>query len=308
MKLHQDAQFVPTRENVSLLLNMYGLTLAGYETADSGIENCTIMIRALSGKYVLRVYRQHKKNHQDVQGELDFVMYLGENGIPVAPPLPNLERSLVSWLDQSGYTWRAILMRHAPGGHPDRYSSGLIVNLATIQARMHNLAALYTPKNAYNKELTELKETHFIRLIKDRKALEPNLQDFVTRAENYVVHLDSSLPKGLCHLDFDRDNVLCRRDVVTAVLDFDDLMLAPYVVCLAYALWDVAYDLGLDGSAAYIEAYEKIRQLTDQEKSFIKPIMLLRHYAIGCMDISHKQMDESALSRLLNLERELLSL
>jgi len=275
--------------------------------ADSGIENATIMVRTSSGQYVLRVYRQNKKTDEDIQHELGFVSYLGENGIPVAPPLANLKGRLISHLVQNGYAWQAILMCHMPGSHSDHYPSELITNLAATQAQMHILASSYRTSET-GKELTQLRESHFIKLIKDRGKLGPRLQGFIARAESYVVNLDGSLPKGLCHLDFDNGNVLSQNNAVTAVLDFDDLIVAPYVVCLAYTLRDVVHDHGLEGLKLYIETYDKIRRLTDKENNLIKPIMLFRHYVICCVVMAHKQISESKLNEYLKLESELLSL
>ncbi|HTE22248.1 MAG TPA: hypothetical protein VK674_04380 [Candidatus Limnocylindria bacterium] len=68
----------------------------------------------------------------------------------------------------------------------------------------------------------------------------------------------------------------------------------------------MAYELGLEGVFPYIAAYEKLRTLTKHEKSFIRPIILFRHYVIGCKVMADGQMDELALNRYLELEKQLL--
>jgi len=307
MKLQHQTQFVPTRENVASLLSEYGLPLASYKLADSGIENCTIIVKAISGKYVLRIYRQYKKSDEDIQDELNFVVYLGKNGIPVATPIANLKSNFISYFEQNGYVWQAILMPYIQGTHPDQYTNELQANLATLQAKMHNLATLYEPGKASKPELVKLQETQFINMIQNREALDSQQKAFVKRAENYVVDLDNSLPRGLCHLDFDNGNILSVSNTVTAVLDFDDFMEAPYVMCLAYTLWDIAFDLGLDAMTTYVDAYNKGRPLTKREESFIKPIMLFRHYSIGCLDIATDQMSHPSFTKYLELEEKLLS-
>jgi Ser/Thr protein kinase RdoA (MazF antagonist) len=153
-----------------------------------------------------------KKAIRIFQRELDFIGYLGANGIPSAPSFANRRGLLVTHLDQQGNVWQAVLMPYMLGSHADHYSNRLLINLATTQAKMHNLAASYpVSEDTQATELTELRENRFIQLIRDRKKLDPPLQDFIARAENYAVRLDGALPKGLCHLDFDNDNVLSQN-------------------------------------------------------------------------------------------------
>ncbi|HUS26121.1 MAG TPA: phosphotransferase [Nevskiaceae bacterium] len=306
MKLHQDAQFTPTRHNVALLLSRYGLEITGYELADSGIENCTVIVQATQGKYALRVYRRHKKSDGDIQKESDFVTYLADNEIPVAPPIKNLDGEDITHLEDSGHIWQAILMQHMPGSHAEHYSGVLMTSLATVQARMHTLAASYATDKRFGQNITELREAPFIKLIADRAALDSSRRSFVSRAENYLISLDEDLPSGLCHLDFGNGNVLSSNGTVTAVLDFDDLAQAPYVMCLAYTLWDIVYDLDLSGIAPYIKTYEEYRPLRSNEKSLLQPLMLFRHYMIGCISIAGGHMDNAEFEKHLSLESKLL--
>jgi Ser/Thr protein kinase RdoA (MazF antagonist) len=307
MKLHQDAQFVPSRENISSLLARYGQELISYKPADSGIENCTVIAQAMSGIYVLRVYRQHKKSDKEIERELEFVAYLGRHSIPVALPIVNLNKESISHMEQDGYTWQAILMQYMPGGHPDYYSKGLLKSLATIQAKMHNLAAVYQPGDVVEEGPTELRETRFLKLIQNREVLNPQQRELIERADGYVLNLSNALPRGLCHLDFGSGNALATDDTVTAVLDFDDLAFVPYAMCLAYTLWDIAYNVGLDSTAPYIEVYETYRPLTAYEKDALKPLMLFRHYMVACILTANDHMNASKLARYLALESELLT-
>ena len=300
MKLQSSAQFIPTPENVSLLIAVYGLEFTSFEQADSGIENCTLFVQTISGKFVLRVYRQLRKSDAEIQLELDFVNYLGGNDIPVALPLQKPDGGFIAHLKQNGDIWQAILMQYMSGEHPKTYTSELLAQLAIMQAKMHLLASSFPASNI--SRLTTLRESQFIKLLHAREKLEPRCQAFVTRAEAFSISLDASLPHGLCHLDFDSGNILVKNSEVTAVLDFDDLALAPYVVCLAYTLWDVAYDVGLSGVNSYLEIYENLRPLTLSERDIIATIMLFRHYAIGCKDVADGLMDETLLAKYLELE------
>jgi Ser/Thr protein kinase RdoA (MazF antagonist) len=300
MKLDPHAQFEPTFDNLTAIISQYGLLLRTFELAKSGIENCTVFIETNKGAYVLRVYRQAKKTHAEIELEISFINYLHEHTIPVAAPINNQAGESVTQITALNKEWQAILMPVMGGVHAEHYSTKLIHSLATLQAKMHKLASGF--KYTSGPKVRELRESYFINLIENRHALDPIRAGFVDRAENYLVSLEGTLPSGLCHLDYDNGNVLSYQDVVTAVLDFDDLADAPFVMCLAYTVWDVLFDTGLDGLREYVSAYEKHRPLHNTEQKMLLPIVLFRHYVIGCKDIADGQMNDELLSKYIELE------
>jgi Ser/Thr protein kinase RdoA (MazF antagonist) len=306
MKTNPDKQFKPTKQNVSKLLAAYGLQFSSYKLADSGIENCTILAQTAQGNYVLRVYQRGARSDADVQRELNFVTYLRAHSLPVAPPIANSAGDYLTHLVQNDHSWQAILMPHMPGEHATHYSDAFLTQIAVTQARMHNLAAKYKERTAFEDKLTELREGHFIKLIQNRETLDPQQQAFIARAESYVVPLDPALPRGLCHLDFDNGNILSRDDSITAILDFNDLALAPYIMCPAYSLWHIIMDRGLDVIKPYIQAYEQQRALIQHEKDNLIPMILFRHYVVGCLKLATGTMDDRALTQYLELEDKLL--
>ena len=306
MKLNETTQFIPTKDNIRALLSDYDIELVSFRVASTGIENCTVLVIAMTGEFALRIYPQDKKTDTDIIQEIDFTRFLHENELPIAVALPTTSGEYISHHQENGVTWQSILMKRLPGEHAEHYSEQLISELAHIQARMHILAASYH-SNSDTDELQVLEETHFIQLIHNRAQLKNDSQHFIGRAEKYKVELDELLPRGLCHLDFDNGNVLSKNDAVTAILDFDDLMLAPYVVCLAYTSWGIYFDTGLQGAVSYIKKYTNLRELNELERQFMARIMLFRHYVIGCKDIADNQMDDALLKHYLEMENELLN-
>lgn len=93
------------------------------------------------------------------------------------------------------------------------------------------MSASYSDEQGALKPLANLKEYYFIDQI-PQEGIDSRLRAFLQRAKEYEVSLPSELPRGLCHLDYDTGNTLVNKNVVAAVLDFDDLALAPFVVCL----------------------------------------------------------------------------
>lgn len=307
MKLNPKGQFAPTVENLSEILSQYSRSLKSFELARSGIENCTVFVDTDGGRFVLRVYRQSNKTEDDIQLEAEFVDYLHGQDIPVAVPIKSQAGLSVTKVSINQKDWFVILMPEMPGAHGESYTPELMTTLAQLQAKMHLAATTFKHETKPAQTYNELREGFFIKQITNLGQLDEQTSAFVDRAAAYSVQLSDTLPSGYCHLDYDNGNVLSDGNQVTAVLDFDDLSFTPFVHCLAYTIWDIVFEKGIGAIQAYCMEYEKVRPLTDHERAMLIPIILFRHYVIGCKDIVDEQMSSTTLARYLEIENVLLS-
>jgi Ser/Thr protein kinase RdoA (MazF antagonist) len=302
MKLSPDDQFIPNEENVAYVLRHYGLELTAYQEASSGIENRTLIVDTRSGKYVMRIYRHGKKKLGAIKLELDFVNYLRMHNIKTPDIIANREGERVTTERLHGKTWQIIVMEFAEGEHAQKYTEALLQDLAEIQAKMHNLSSQYNGELIDATNVTALQGRQLVEAISGKTIQDGRLLAFLQRAGDYVVELPSDLPKGLCHLDYDKDNTLVKNGVVSAVLDFDDLAIAPFVVCLAYALWDVYVEAGEKSMKDYLTQYEKLRKLSEAERRYIKSAMLFRHYFVTTIKILYGHTSPDEISQYINIE------
>lgn len=308
MKINPHHQFNPTQTSLAeVLSSQYGLTLQNFEPARSGIENTTVIVNCAEGQFVARFYRQMKKTDEHIEQELGFMKYLRQQNFKIPLVVKNQSGEELTKYTEGNTTWQVMLMEFAAGHHATSYTPALVINLATIQARMHLVSGSYS--NRYlGFVLRNLRETHFLRSVETANIPDPALRDFIQRAKQYQVHLDTDLPFGLCHLDFDADNTLVdEHDEITAILDFDDLALAPFVVDLAYALWDLYYAGGESLTKSYVSAYEKIRPLSDLEKSCINEVLLFRHYLVSAVFLSGGEVTSKKAKKLLEMEADLIA-
>lgn len=298
-----------TTDNMKLdkILDQYDIKLLDYAEASSGIENKTIITNTNRGKYVIRVYRYGKKTDQSINVELDFMRYLRGHNIPIPGVLRNTSGQYITTLPFDNRIWQIVVMKFAEGEHASTYTDKLLSEMAKIQATMHALSSSYNTKDLPTKELKMLKETYFIKQVNFDRLNNTQLRDFVRREKSYTLNLDSNLPKGLCHLDYDKENLLSKNSSIVAVLDFDDLAIAPFVVCLAYTLWHVYAENSTDAARQYLTNYEAIRQLSDLERKYIKPIMLYRHYMISALKVLNNHTTTSDIKKYLDTERQLLA-
>jgi Ser/Thr protein kinase RdoA (MazF antagonist) len=308
MKIDPDKQFTTSLESIAQILSQYGLACISYKEASTGIENRTLITETDKGEFVVRIYRQGKKSLGQINLEVDFINYLRANNIKVPEILRNRLASYVTTQIFSDSTWQIIVMEFVEGVHAVSYTPTLINELAFTQANMHALAATYKSTILGRATtLNELRETYFIKQINSRQIKSQKLTNFLERGRNYKVFLDTNLPRGLCHLDYDKENTLAKDGSLAAILDFDDLEIAPYIVCLSYTLWHVRQQSGKDAANHYLSKYQSIRILSELEKSYIKPIMLFRHYVISSIKILNGHTSIGEIDEYLSIETELLS-
>ena len=298
MKINTELQFLPTRDNISNILNYYGLSLNTFEPAQSGIENCTIFVDTSNSTYALRVYRQQKKSNQEILEEIRFVDYLQTEGIPVAPVVPNNGGKKLTLHGP----WQIILMPKIAGIHVDQYNNSNVDSLAKEQAKMHHLASIYE-HSFYPEPLIMLRDDTFIPKLNQTKLIDEARQ-IMKRAKNYYVALPNNLPSGLCHLDYDSDNILIdENNDITAILDFDDLRLAPFAVCLGYTLWHIACQEDKVLVDRYLTTYGNVRQLTEAEMSLLPKVMLFRHYMMSALVCLDGDMDDITAKKYNRIEK-----
>jgi Ser/Thr protein kinase RdoA (MazF antagonist) len=304
MKIQPESQFKHSIDNVASLGRRYGITVSNYAEATSGIENTTLIVTGQDGKYVFRIYRQGKKTNAHIQAEIDFVAYLDKNHIPVPSVIKNSAGEDITVFESRSRQWQLVVMDFVKGSHPDTISPELLAGIATTQAQMHVLAANYTHRTGTVRTLTKLAETKFIRQI-NMAAIDERLAAFLQRGAAYEVKLDTELPTGLCHMDYNEQNMLCNDNAITAVLDFDDLSVAPYAVCLAYTLWHMQDSHGPAAADAYPKIYEQIRPLTIPEKRLLPATRLFRHYVVSAIKVLDGETGPKHIEEYLHVERSL---
>lgn len=305
MKLLPENQFAHSLESIEWLGQHYGIAVSGYEEATSGIENTTLIVQGNDSKYVFRIYRQARRTNAQIHAEINFMAYLGANHIPIPTIVPNKSGNPITTFEAGSRTWQLLVMEFISGKHPKIRSATLLADIAVTQARMHQLAANYAGQTDMVRRLTELAETKFIQQI-DLPAVDDKLRAFLERGAAYRLSLPDELPAGPCHLDYDEENMLCEGDTITAVLDFDDMAIAPYAVCIAYTLWHIQDEYGTDTADDYLKFYEQKRPLTDHERQFLPAAMLFRHYMITAIKVLDGEIDSAHIQSYLRVEQSLI--
>jgi Ser/Thr protein kinase RdoA (MazF antagonist) len=237
-------QFIATPMALRTLLRSYAFEPIQVAATTQGVENQTYMIQAADRGYVLRVYRQGKKTTPMIQGEIDFMEFLGAREIPVPQVVPNKWGRSVSETLIDGISWQFIVMRRMPGEHPLTFPKPLLVELAQLHGRLHLLGMEYAQtKSAHTRRLMGFTQ----RLNKSRWSA-----------------------MGFSHFDITPYNLLVMNGHITGLLDFDDMNYGLLADCLAITLLrssDIVADPA--NRRAYLTEYQKIRPLARWEQQRI---------------------------------------
>jgi len=307
-KIHDDKQLIVTKERIGLILHSYNIDNFSSEVIEQGLENTSLRIVTGDKKYVLRIHRQGKKIDEHLSFELAFQDYLRKNSIPIPHVHPNAEGKEFTVIELDGLRWLIILMDFAEGESvTEHYTSELIDDLASIQARMHLLGIEYAKEHPGEKVWAELTEM-FSRRIKDTSIYDKELAEFIERARAFRYMFDPELPHGWNHLDLDLiGNVLVKDNKVSAIIDFDDLDYSPCIVCFGYSLWAVLFADGEKMMQQYLREYTKVRPLSKKELDALPHIMLFRNYGIGMIELVLWKRLEN-MEKFMELEKKILKL
>ncbi len=304
MAYKKTGQFLAEHMTVADFLKQYAITDFTFLKAPTGIENTTLIITTKINKYILRIYRYGHKKEDEILLELGFMHKLRSAKLPVPEVILNTSNKLITTRTENGLVWHAILMEFISGHHADNYSPGIIKEFAMNQAKMHLIGIEAASELFPPSKISQLKETEFIHLLPSSSMTNQKIRKLIERARDYRLEFSDKLSFGYSHFDYDIENTLVDDDNhLKAILDFDDLQYAPVVMCLAYTLWHVLIVTDSPESVRrYINAYESIRSLSNEEKKIIPSIMLFRHYVLASLTLLRGELD-AQLDYYLRLEK-----
>ncbi len=313
-KLDPTKQINLTQEALARILQNYGVGDFAYKPIDQGIENTSVFITGGGNRYVVRVYKYEKKTDGDIEFELKFQDYLRENGIPIPLIYKNTEGKELSVVEIDNRRRQVILMEYIEGDTSAPYTPELIMQLSSLQAKMHNLGIAFAKQNPSTSLWKTLRDSYAVTLNKllystivgyNKNKYSPELQRFIERARAFSYALTTDLTHGYNHLDLDSaGNIIVKDGLINGILDFDDLEYSPCVVCLAYTLWDVLFDSEEEGMKKYLANYQTMRPLTAAEYEVLPHCILFRNYSIGILNLLVRDRDYE-MPRILQLEKEI---
>ncbi|HEY4512535.1 MAG TPA: phosphotransferase [Candidatus Paceibacterota bacterium] len=267
------------------------ISIESLDVIKKGIINTSIRVRDQnSNDYLLRVYRSTRAT-KDIERELNFCEKLIKSRLPIAKVSPNASQKKISMLRANKGVYPVALFSFLHGKHIQFVQHDLVSSVARTHAKMHKIAnRLETVKKPANitTVMRWLEDEHLAaqKKIKNngkyKNACAGIYTELIALYKTYKKDI-GMLPVGLCHLDYDSDNILETRGVVTGIVDFDDIARVPFSLDLAFSLWWWCFHNTKKRDEVftrYIREYESQRRLTLKEKELILFFLRIRNFIL----------------------------
>jgi Ser/Thr protein kinase RdoA (MazF antagonist) len=263
-----------------ILLNYELGELIKFEPINRGTVQTVLLLETTRRKFVFKYYENRPK--ESVLFEVNLIKYLKDRNYPCPALLRNKHGKSIGIYNNKPY----VIFEFIEGEHVENPNEDQKKQFIRKVAELHNITRNYRPfyrnfRWNYSVELCkklaqeEAKRINTKNSQRKLKWLEGELSKLV---------LPKSLPKGVCHCDFDFSNVLFKDGKFNALIDFDDAnytlliydlvcLIDPFISDFSWANWD-KYSM-TDNVFDFKEAkkvtseYMKYRPLNNTEKRYL---------------------------------------
>jgi len=274
------------------------------------------LIECKSKKYILRIYRSDWRSEQEIQFELELLAFLGAENMPVATPLSTTTGELCSQIDAPEGKRIAALFTYAEGHTPGKEitleQSAL---LGKVVANVHGATEQF--ETTSSRQILDIPYLLDESIIAISQFLDAEAQNYLNTLQNRLVKELPYLPQvggayGICIGDVNSTNFHISNKNNITLFDFDQCG-------YGYRAFEIGKFISSIGSAkekhqiskAFLEGYERVRKLSDDELSaipyyeLISVIWVMAIHAYNVDRIGYKYLEKPFWDRKLAILREL---
>jgi len=260
--------------------------LKSFKLIKEGLINHNFDVRTEKGIFILRILKKGKGPRQK-DNEFKALQFLTKNNYSYKTPIPilNKKNKKISRLKNRN-VW---VYKKLEGEHIKKCEVRHLRQVAKALAEYHKiikkLGKIDNPPKWWTNLNWVLKEFEKMKKIKPKN----NIDRLMLKNVDYVESLLKKYallkhPKNflLCHCDFNKSNLLWKKDKLVAVLDFDNCSYRPRIFDIAYAISQFCNKnsrIDQKKMQVFLQQYQKNTQLTKTEINQIFP-MILRHQAM----------------------------
>ena len=239
--------------------------------------NHTYLINVGKEKLILRVYVKEWRSQQEIQAELELLLFLKENNISVSYPIPDKNGKYIQPINAIEGERHAVLFSFAEGETIRNPSEEIYFSLGEMMAKIHQVTIHKTiPRKTYNAQTLV-------------GWADQTLQDFFSEPSEELNYVDRALKiiskkfnevdsiflrQGVVHLDIWSDNFKIKNSRDITLFDFDNCGNGWLFLDLAYTIMIMFKDepdkeIFKKKLERFYNGYGSITSITDQEKELI---------------------------------------
>lgn len=232
-------------------------------------------------RYYLRFTHEEDNSAHNIQAELDFMMYLLDQGYDTVAPVRSKSGNWIETIITECGRYHGVVFEQA---------QGVIVSLDELKepeffqwgqslARLHHLSETYAPSAPYRKSWVD--SLQFINSVLSRHPEEHKALKEYEQIETWLSELPVGVGHtGLIHYDFEMDNLFYMKEASRfSAIDFDDSMYHWFVMDITSALRDLL-EIDNEESKKYMDSFiSGYRSVKPMDEEYIKLIPEFRRFA-----------------------------
>lgn len=265
-----------------------------------GWQNAYVQFTSQKKTYYLRFYKDTITSRKKISQEIKLLAYLSSNGLPVAPAMEGKNRKQIYRIMVDEKPIYCALFAGLHGFSHDRLNIAQIQNTGLMLAQLHTYLRNYPYKNTAptyyvypdaKRNLAKLihilakNDWQYASIVRQDKVLGLLKQDSQAILRLLRKYRKVLQPLHLIHNDYQQSNLKFKRDQVSGIFDFNDIVYSAPIVDIAKAIAKlvIAQDKVEQTDALpeevlphFIKGYEENTPLTAIEKRLLP--VLIRYY------------------------------
>lgn len=220
-------------------------------------------------RYYLRFTHEEDNTAENIQAELDFMMYLLEQGYETVAPVRSKQGNWIETLSTGNGRYHGVVFEQALGEcvSIEEMSELHFQQWGQTLAQLHNLSETYAPSTPSRKSWVD--SLHFILSVLRRHPEEHKALKEYERIEAWLSELSFGVGHtGLIHFDFETDNIFYMKEKSRfSAIDFDDSMYHWFAMDITSALRDLSKqndDESKKNMNLFISGYRSVKRLDDE--------------------------------------------
>lgn len=249
--------------------------------------NHTYLVTDGDKRFIFRVYCINWRTQTDIAEEIRLLQLLREHEMPVSYPIADYDGSFMQILQAPEGVRYGVLFSFAAGEKLLQYPVEMHRKIGGILAKIHQVTANRTLERvSYTPEVMVVDP---VENMKAYIAMDTPEMQWMLKAQAYLLQqyegIDhSKVRQGIVHMDVWFDNMVIQGDEVT-VFDFDFCGNGMLVYDLAYYILQTYNtergenpDVFNEKRAAFLEGYEAVTRLSEEEKGLLPALGLSMHF------------------------------
>ncbi len=260
-----------TTDELSNLLTDYNIgSLEELTPIANGVSNSNYIITTNKNKYILTMLEDFSVGREALPFIVSFMQHLSNNGVPCPEPIKDNNGNIVKYYKEKPLLISSFISGH----HPDIITPKHCKVLGNALAKLHITGQSFEQLRPNPRSVLKLIETKDIYLGYAEK-FQTGLKDTLEKLfEHLLINYPKELPSGVIHADLWPDNVLFDADCeINGIIDFylsgQDFLAFDLAICINAWCFD-GNILNQNKLHSLISGYQKIRSLTEDEKSALQ--------------------------------------